>query len=161
MGEAEAARAYGRYPELLPEFVRDARGEDGRQVVVLRWEESQELARLSLSRFPAWNSVSLDWSAVPPVESVEWDDGAGFAAVLRRYGAGADAVVVFWGDLSVPTVVMPVDVAVRRAAELWDVGPEFWTYPLDGDVLVEARWGSPVVVGRIPSDPAQAPAPVP
>jgi hypothetical protein len=60
------------------------------------------------------------------------------------------SVAVFWGNLILPTVVLPADVAVRHAAEFLDVPPHFWLYPIGGSVLIECLMDGQVTVATIP-----------
>ncbi|CAM2966678.1 hypothetical protein SAXI111661_10935 [Saccharomonospora xinjiangensis] len=52
---------YGTRPDLLPDFLQSA-GDESRQAVILNYTESQRLETESSNRFPAANSVELDWS---------------------------------------------------------------------------------------------------
>ncbi len=152
--------AYGSRPEYLPDFMNDSRDIDGRQVVKLSHAESRALEAVSLNRFPATFGAGLDWDSAAYMERRWWSDEEDWermtADLLSAYVAESRRVVVFCGNLVVPTVTMPTDIAVRHARELLDMEPHFWVYPLAGSVLIECLMDRQVTVAEIPAKPSAA-----
>ncbi|MEV0975790.1 hypothetical protein [Streptomyces sp. NPDC049915] len=154
MAEAEHVTPYGTHPEYLPAFITGRQDEDARQVEQLDHAASRALEALSLNRFPA-KGAGLDWDSAAYTNQRWWDDEAGWgrlmADLLSSAVARGERVAVFWGNLAVPTVVMPADVAVRHAQEFLEVAPVFWVHPLGGSVLIECQMDGQVTVADIPS----------
>ncbi|MFG2941779.1 hypothetical protein [Streptomyces sp. NPDC048282] len=146
---------YGTRPDFLPGFMNDSEDSDGRQVVKLVWSESRELENISLNRFPATFGAALDWESASYEARLWWDDEEGWARMaselLSSYVERELSVAIFWGNLVLPTVTLPADVAVRHAREILDVGPHFWIYPLDGSVLIECLMDGQVTLATIPA----------
>jgi hypothetical protein len=134
--------------------MNDPDDEDGRQVVRLDHAESRALEAVSLNRFPPTISAGLDWDSAPYDDRRWWDDEDDWARMaaelLSPYAAEGRRVVIFWGDLRVPTVTMPTETAVRHAAKLLSMDPLFWIYPLDGPFLIECLMDGQVTVAPIP-----------
>lgn len=157
LAEAEhviSDNSYGSRPDYLPGFVNDIQDWGDRQVRLLNHAESRELEAVSLNRFPATMSAALDWDAVPFEERMWWDDEDDWARmaaeILASYVRDGRQVAVFWGNLVIPTVIMPADLAVQHAREILDAAPHFWIYPLGGSVLVECLLDGQVTVAKIP-----------
>ncbi|MFC9249249.1 hypothetical protein ACFT7S_36000 [Streptomyces sp. NPDC057136] len=149
------AHGYGSHPEYLPPFMTDRRGEAAQHVLLLDHADNRRLAAGSLNRFPARSSCEIDWSGVPGVER-HWCPGAdawaALAAQLCAPWVAQDVlVVVFWGNLAVPTVVVPAWLLVRYAREIEDAQPHFWLHPLGGDVLIEYLPEGTVTVAALPA----------
>ncbi|MFG2257333.1 hypothetical protein [Streptomyces mirabilis] len=149
------SNAYGSHPDYLPGFMNNPEDGDGRQVVKLGWTESRELEAISLNKFPPTFSAALDWDSASYEEQLWWDDEDDWtrmaSELLSSYVERGMRVAVFWGNLVLPTVTLPADVAVRHAREILDVGPHFWIYPLDGSVLIECLMDGQVTVANIPT----------
>ncbi|NML53157.1 hypothetical protein HHL19_30330 [Streptomyces sp. R302] len=149
------SNAYGSRPEYLPDFMNDARDEDGRQVVRLDRAESRELEAVTLNRFPAASGDVLDFDAASYDDRLWWDDEEHWARMaaelLSPYVRSEERVAVLWGNLVMPTVTMPAGVAVRHARDILDAGPHFWIHPLGSSVLIECLMDGQVTVATIPS----------
>ncbi|MFE6068363.1 hypothetical protein [Streptomyces sp. NPDC056525] len=148
--------SYGRNPEYLPRFMNDPRDDDGRQVVKLDLVENRELAAATLSRFPAASGDVIDFDTVSYDDRFWWDDEEHWettaAELLAPYVQREERVAVMWGNLLMPTVIMPASVAVRHARDILDAGPHFWIHPLGGSVLIECLMDGQVTVVTIPSE---------
>ncbi len=146
---------YGSRSDYLPDFVNEPQDDGGHQVLLLDLEESRELEAASLNRFPATTSAALDWDVASFEERLWWDDEEDWtrmaAELLAPYAREGRRVAVFWGNLVMPTVTMPADVAVRHAREILDAAPHFWIHPLGSSVLIECLMDGQVTVAKIPS----------
>ncbi|MEW2314962.1 hypothetical protein [Streptomyces bauhiniae] len=159
MAQEEHVRGYefyGTEPDYLPAFMNDATDADGRRVRKLTAEETQALRRLSLSRFPVSGGADLDWSRSPHTDRQMCETDEDWARVaaeyLSPYAGEGRSVVVFWGDLSMPSVEMPVEVAIRRSLDFMDADMHFWMHPLGSSVLIEYLQDGRVTVAPIPGD---------
>ncbi|MFE6062343.1 hypothetical protein [Streptomyces sp. NPDC056431] len=148
--------AYGSRPDYLPAFMNDPQDEDGRHVVRLDHAESRELEAVTVNRFPAASGDVLDFDAASYDERLWWDDEEHWtrmaAELLAPYVQREERVAVMWGNLLMPTVIMPASVAVRHARDILDAGPHFWIHPLGGSVLIECLMDGQVTVVTIPSE---------
>ncbi|WP_153534437.1 hypothetical protein [Streptomyces sp. RB17] len=146
---------YASRPDYLPDFMNDPEDRDGRQVVKLGWTDSRKLETMSLNRFPPTFSAALDWDSASYEDRLWWDDEEGWtrmaSELLSPYVESGVRVAIFWGNLVLPTVTLPADVAVRHAREILDVGPHFWIYPLGSSVLIECLMDGQVTVATIPT----------
>ena len=150
-----AGHPYNRW--VLPRFMNDPDDPDGAQVCkIYDPAVERELAQASLNRFPAFNSVSLDWRDGTYAARLPCADEAEFAQALREllldHERAGRSVVVFWDvGSSIPAVRMPADVARRRAVEFWGmpVGT-LWVYPVGSRSLLECILGDWVTAGIIP-----------
>ncbi|WP_329134561.1 hypothetical protein OG552_19275 [Streptomyces sp. NBC_01476] len=145
---------YASRPDYLPDFMNNPEDGDGRQVMKLGWAESRELEAVSLNRFPPTFSAALDWDSASYRNRIWWDDEEDWARMASELLSSCVErgmrVAIFWGNLVLPTVTLPADVAVRHAREILDVGPHFWIYPLGGSVLIECLMDGQVTIASIP-----------
>ncbi|GAB3134467.1 hypothetical protein GCM10027258_05420 [Amycolatopsis stemonae] len=135
---------YGTRPDLLPAFVKTS------MASVLDYVASRELEDVSLNRFPALESGSLDWDAAAYDERKWFDDEADWVALatklLARFASAEEPVAIFWGTLVMPTVLAPADVVVRNARAILEAGPHFWLYATVAEVLIECLQDGQVTV---------------
>ncbi|MFJ5709523.1 hypothetical protein [Streptomyces sp. NPDC093105] len=147
---------YGTEPGYLPSFMNDKKDPDSGTVVRLSAEETRRLRAESLTRFPVAGGADLDWSRARYTDRVvcetDEDWGRAAAAYLSPYAGEGRQVALFWGDLSMPDVTMPVDVAIRRAEDLMDADMHFWMHPIGVPVLIEYLQDGQVTVAPVPSD---------
>ncbi|MEU8832216.1 hypothetical protein [Streptomyces sp900116325] len=140
-------RGYGVHRAAIAHIlaaVRDA-------AIVLSYEEDRSFAAASLSRFSAVGSTRLDWQAAEVVERSTGFDGAELRRLLHDHGDKGELVVVFWGSLAVPSVILEAALAALHAETLLDCSPECWIYLTDSRVLIEFQDGEGFTVGRVPS----------
>ncbi|WP_200870949.1 hypothetical protein [Amycolatopsis keratiniphila] len=130
------------------------------QVMKLDLAENSALAAATLSSFPAATGDVIDFESVPFEDRLWWDDGEHWtrmaAELLSSYAQPSGRIAVIWGNYLMPTVTIPVDVAVRHAQEILDAGPHFWIYPLGGSVLIECLMDGQVTVVTIPPNRSHA-----
>lgn len=154
-GPVTEPQGYGSHPEYLPPFMTDRRGEAARHVLLLDHADNRQLAAGSLNRFPARSSCEIDWGDVPGVEQHWCPDSDAWvrlaAELCAPWAAGDALVVVFWGNLVIPTVVLPAQVLLSHAREIDDAQPHFWLHPLGGDTLVECLPDGTVTSAVIPA----------
>jgi hypothetical protein len=121
------------------------------------------LEDVSLNRFPALVSGSLDWEAAAYDEREWFDDEEDWVArvtrLLARLASSQEPVAVFWGTLVMPTVLAPADVIVRNAREILEAGPHFWLYATVSRVLIECLQDGQVTVTSTERSPRHAPSP--
>ncbi|MFD7903673.1 hypothetical protein ACFV4G_15660 [Kitasatospora sp. NPDC059747] len=147
---------YASRPDLLPTFMENSKDDDGRQVVKLTLAESRELEALSLNRFPSTFSAALDWESASYDDRIWWDDEEGWVRMasdlLSPFAERGAHVVIFWGNLVLPTVTIPAESAIRHAREILDAGgPHFWIYPLGSPILIECLMDGEVTIATIPA----------
>jgi hypothetical protein len=143
--------AYGSRPDILPDFVLATTNSGG--VRLLDLAESQKLESLSLNRFPPMSSVQLDWAGVPGIEQLVYMDEESGAQLLRDLLQSrlrkADRVVVFWDNLIIPSVSLPVDLVLAHADEVLDVGRGFWLFAAEDNILIEFLLDGQVTVAPV------------
>ncbi|MGW4203712.1 hypothetical protein [Streptomyces sp. NPDC004726] len=146
---------YGSRPDLLPGFMNYRHSDEECQVVRLGIAESRELEAVSLNRFPPTVTAALEWPADSFDDRRWWDDEEDWARLieelLSRYAAEGAHVAIFWGNLVMPTVVLPARTVVEHAWEILDSGPHFWIYPLGTSILIECLVDGQVTVATIPA----------
>ncbi|MFE0028509.1 hypothetical protein [Amycolatopsis sp. NPDC059021] len=145
---------YGTHPEALGDLL-DAIGPQERGLVrQLSREEDDALAAVSLRRFPTDRATTgaIDWSGAVVLEQSFEQDYADAARVLgeRVLRYSTSDVVVFWGNLVIPTVRLPARLAAANAGELIDTGDDVWIYLPDRNVLVEYWHSGRITAGMIP-----------
>ncbi|WP_244175771.1 hypothetical protein [Amycolatopsis lurida] len=121
----------------------------------LDFAENRALAAATLGRFPAATGDVIDFGATPFEDRHWWDDEEHWtrmaAELFSSYAERSERIAVIWGNYLMPTVTMPLDVAVRHTRDILDAGPHFWIHPLGGSVLIECLMDGQVTVVKIPS----------
>ncbi|WP_327316924.1 hypothetical protein [Streptomyces sp. NBC_01235] len=112
---------YATRPDRLPTFVKNALGTDARPEVLLDRAEARALEDKSLNRFPPTLSSGIDWDSTTYQRRLKWSDEAHWAAIaadlLAEQVAAGKRVALLWGDLTVPTVLLPAELVVAHAEE--------------------------------------------
>ncbi|GAA4553867.1 hypothetical protein [Amycolatopsis samaneae] len=148
---------YGTHPAALQDLLDEIGPVESALVHQLSREEDDALAAVSRRRFPVDRATTgaVDWSgAVVLEQSLEedYEDAARvLGEVVLRHSPAASEVVVFWGNLVIPTVRLPARLAAANAGELIDTGDDVWIYLPDGNVLVEYWHSGRITAGIIPT----------
>lgn len=144
--------SYGSRADQLPRFMI---GLDQARVRKLSLAESRQLESESLNRFPHRSVGGIDWEGIAIQERLWYEDEEAAEQLVRELvsslAKNGSQVAIFWGTLVLPTVTLPAELAVARAGEIVEVGPEFWIYPIDGQILIECMPDGQVTVAPIPS----------
>ncbi|MFD5057055.1 hypothetical protein [Streptomyces sp. NPDC058394] len=140
-------RGYGVHRDAITQVLAAV----GDAAVVLSYEEDHSFAAASLSRFSAVRSTRLDWQAAEVLERSTGFDGAELRRLLHSHGDKGELVIVFWGNLAVPSVGLEAAVAALHAETLLDCSPQCWIYLTDSRVLIEFQDGEGFTVGRVPA----------
>ncbi|MFD2469927.1 hypothetical protein [Amycolatopsis silviterrae] len=143
---------YGTYPQALQDL-RTALGPENRLLHELSWEEDQALAAVSLELFPGrfdglrWPDENVLTQAAEP----DYERAARLLGdLIRQHSPKHADAVVFWGNLSIPTVRLPARLAAANAGELMDTGDDVWIYLPDRNVLVEYWHSGRITAGTVP-----------
>lgn len=70
--------------------------------------------------------------------------------VARRIGLESD-VVLFWGSLDLPTVLLSPVSLIDHLDAIVDVGPVFWVFGPEPRVLIECRPSGLITVVTVPT----------
>lgn len=147
---------YGSHPTALQDLF-DAIGTAERSLVhVLSRTEDEALAAVSTRRFPVDRTTTgaVDWSGAGVVEQFveeEYEEAARvLGEVILRNSPPESDVVVFWGNLVIPTVRLPARLAAANSGELIDTGDDVWIYLPGHNVLVEYWHSGRITAGVIP-----------
>jgi hypothetical protein len=122
-------------------------------VDVLSADESRALEKASLNQFAHLSSGRISWDGVPAtaISFKDEDDGVRVLSErLREFVEGDAGLVVFWGTLVMPTVTMPVRLALEHAGELVREAPDFWIFMQSRKTLVEFMQDGIVTVASVP-----------
>lgn len=151
-----SSASYGSRRDLLPKFMvaQSPAGHVGPSVLGL--EESRAIEAVSLNRFPQASGGVIDWEGVPCLDRLAFSNEAEgervIADVLRgKVGQNSD-VVIFWGTLVMPTVVLSVESAVNHVSEILEVGPDFWVFSPNDKILIECLQDGQVTLASIPQE---------
>lgn len=141
---------YGSNPEYLPNFLKDARRESATSVDFLDFAGSRAIEEVSLNLFPPTNSSGIHWEATSYDRRLWWDDDNDWVRMatelLTEYSSPDDKMVIFWGNLVIPTVVLPVKLVIDNLLELLDLGPHLWFYLPVPKVLIECLLDGQVTI---------------
>jgi len=147
---------YGSRRDLLPKFMV-AQSPTGRVGLnVLNLEQSRELEAVSLNRFPQTSGGVIDWEGVPVLERLsfanEAEGGRVIANVLRGKVGWDSDVAIFWGTLVMPTVILSVELVANYVDDILEVGPDFWIFSHDDQILIECLQDGRVTLALIPEE---------
>lgn len=144
---------YGSRPDLLPKFISriETKGSSGGRV--LTWNESRELEDASLNRF-AHTSTTIQWEGVPfSTRSVCEDEDDCHQLIKRLMSCELSEksdVVFFWGNLVIPSIILPVELALEHLHEILEVFPDLWIFAPQDQFLIECRQDGQVTMSDIP-----------
>ncbi len=147
--------AYGSRRDFLPGFMRKGDSVERYRVRVLDLAASQDLEKLSLNRFPHTSAGLIGWTDAVYTERVSFSDEAEgvrlIEGLLSRTVEPVSEVVLFWGTLVMPTVVLTAEGVTAHAGEILKIGPDFWIYLRDRNMLVECAQDGRITLADIPS----------
>ncbi|MGW5610440.1 hypothetical protein ACWEWI_30975 [Streptomyces sp. NPDC003753] len=143
----DAAVGYGTQPEAIATVLEAAGG----AAVVLSYEEDRAFAALSLNHFGAVGSSRLDWHGAEVLQRSRAFDGGELQALLCRHASQDELVVVFWGNLAVPSIALGAGLAAAHADAILASCSECWIYLVDSALLIEFQDGEGFAVVRVPS----------
>jgi hypothetical protein len=156
---------YGTFPERLIDLFDAVGPEERAYIRTLTAAEDGEYAAVSLDRFTVQPHTmgALDWSGVVVLEQrVEEDYEAASALfgglVLQHAPSPASEVIVFWGNLAIPTIGIPARLAAEQAGELMDTGDDAWVYLPESKILVEYWHSGRITAGKVPEGEGGGPA---
>ncbi|MQY15648.1 hypothetical protein SRB5_58360 [Streptomyces sp. RB5] len=140
---------YGSRPDLLPDFIRAGNP----AIHPLSLEESRAMESVSINRFQATIGGRISFEAAEVVSRETFrDEGDGastIARLLRDFFGSTSEVVTFWDNLIMPTVRLPVAMAVENSRELLESDVDFWFYSPGNPILIECRQDGNVTVAHI------------
>ncbi|MGA4879273.1 hypothetical protein [Streptomyces lydicamycinicus] len=149
--------AYGRRPDLLPQFITDSLRKSNKLIRLLTLDENSELAKASLNRFSHAFAGVINWDGAPNVERISFaDEPEGKEVLNRLLTQVADhdsSITLFWGTLDVPSATLPVDLAKMHSDELVERDLDFWLFCPKGAKLIEFRQDGYVTSALIPPTP--------
>jgi hypothetical protein len=112
---------------------------------------------ISLNRLPQTSWGAIDWNDISPVEQrttrTVVEAAELFAQLVLRYVNPDSEVVLFWGNLVVPSVALPARVAAENAEEVLATSHDVWLFAIDERVLLEYFHEGRLTVVEIPAGP--------
>jgi hypothetical protein len=136
-----ATAGYGSHPERLSDLLGCVKAEERRQVRLLGHEESGTFESTSLNKLPQTNWGTIDWDKVSRTEQYPVEGETDGAELVKRIVSSRIApdsdVVVFWANLVVPTLYLPVRIAVEVMEEVLAVSHDVWLYFSSENFLIE------------------------
>ena len=148
---------YGIHPDNLIDLFDAVGSEERVYIRTLTAAEDGRYAAVSLDLFTVDPQTrgALDWSSATVLEQrVETDYEAAsalFGGLMLRYAPSPAAeVIVFWGNVVIPTIGIPVRLAADQAGELMDTGDDAWVFIPENKILVEYWHSGRITAGRVP-----------
>lgn len=145
---------YGSRRDLLPRFMRMRESVERYGIRLLDLDESRDLEKLSLNRFPHTSAGVIGWGGVAYSECVTFaDEEEGWrliSGMVSREVERASEVAVFWGTLVIPTVVLTAEGVIENAAEIFEAAPDFWIYLRGRNELIECGQEGRITLTGIP-----------
>lgn len=149
-----APEVYGSARSRLSDLLDGMDAEARADVMVLDRDENDAFESLSLRRFPHSGWSGIDWERCGFADQgfvrSESEAAELIRSWLRRLLADDSLLVVFWGNLAVPAVAMPVKIAIRYVEEILYTSDDFWLFAVDENILIEFTHEGTLTMGRIP-----------
>jgi hypothetical protein len=153
-----ASVAYGSHPNRLDDLLGCLSAEDRSRVRLLASAENGEFESISLNQLPQTSWGTIDWSGAAILEEHatrnEVVAAELFAELVRRYVDVDSEVVLFWGNLVVPSVMMTAGIAAGNAEEVLATSHDVWLFAPDRKLLIEYFHEGRLTVAEIPAAPA-------
>lgn len=119
-------------------------------IQLLDFAAHQRFDRESLHRFPQERDASIAWAAAPP--GLVLHTGPDSEQPVHDYLREDGTVVILWGSLALPGVLLSAAEARSRVLDLLATGGLFWLYRPDAGTLLERNYlEDRVTVARIPA----------
>ncbi|WP_106586454.1 hypothetical protein [Murinocardiopsis flavida] len=104
--------------------------------------------------FPAESTGGLDWSSTPDAETHIYEDEADAVMLVRQLVVDRidrePVVVLFWGSLDLPSMLLPASTLISHVESVVEVGPVFWVFAPERRVLLECRPSGEITVAVTP-----------
>ncbi|MEQ0565807.1 hypothetical protein ABJI51_42585 [Amycolatopsis sp. NEAU-NG30] len=149
---------YGTHPGALKPLL-DTVGPAERELVrQFTAAEDAEFGSRSVNRFPIDRNTTgaKDWSGTRIHEQRvedDYDEAARLLAELvLRYSPSTSEVVVFWGNVVIPSIGIPARLAAENAGLLIDIGDDVWIYAPGSGVLIEYWHSGRITAGEVPKE---------
>lgn len=145
---------YGVNRGSVPDDLQTAASTENSGVSFLSFDESRQFESASLNLFHAESAGGLDWSSTSDTESHFYEDEAEAVTLVRqivvdRIGRES-AVVLFWGSLDLPSMLLPASTLIAHVASVVEVGPVFWVFAPERRVLLECHPTGRITVAVTP-----------
>src|SRR6266699_2233091 len=155
-----ASISYGSHPNRLADLLGSLSRDDRGRVRLLNIEESREAESRSLNRLPQTSWGAIDWSAAPFIEQcttrTEVEAAERFAQLVLQYVGADSEVVLFWGNLVVPSLSLTARIAAENAEEVLATSHDVWLFGIEERLLVEYFHEGRITVADVPAGPIAA-----
>lgn len=135
----DASAPYGSHPERLADFLASL-GDDQKRVRQLDAQENARIEALSLNMLPQTSWGTIDWASTTPIEQQDVDDDGEGAKVFARMAdkyVRSPEVFVLWGNLAVPSIALPLELARNNTSDLLGVSHDVWLYAPKEALVIE------------------------
>jgi hypothetical protein len=153
--------AYGSHPNRLDDLLGHLSVEDRSRVRILTSAENREYESISLNQLPQTPWGTIDWSGVVVLEEHatrnEVEAAELFAELVRRYVDVDSGVVLFWGNLVVPSLMATAGIVAGNAEEVLATSHDVWLFAPSRSLLIEYFHEGRLTVAEIPAAPAAGP----
>ncbi|WP_148082104.1 hypothetical protein [Streptomyces botrytidirepellens] len=147
--------SYGTRRDLLPKFMKSDTHE-GDLINILDLDESREFESISLNRFPHAPAGTIEWENAHFADRssfIDEEDGARkISELLTNLLRPESKVTIFWGTLVMPSVILSAKSAADHSQEILEVGPDFWIFSPDRQLILECLQDGQLTVADIPQE---------
>lgn len=146
---------YGSNPRELDDLLGSLDPDERGRTRLLDAHENTQMQELSINRMPQTSWGTIDWERLPPLERREvrlFEEAERLLTEwIRKYFSPDFPVVIFWGNLVVPSVEMPSVAAANHSDEILDTGYDLWIFGPKDAVLIEYYHEGTMTVWRVPA----------
>jgi hypothetical protein len=150
-----ATWTYGSHPGRLDQLMASLGPDERASVRMLGAAENADLEDVSLNRFPQSSWGAIRWDGLEILAQVEVLDTGDIERTLLEWlllhAAPNSKVVIFWGNLIVPSLEMTAQVAGNHMSEILAATHDLWIFVVREGVLIEFHHEGKLTAARIPS----------
>jgi hypothetical protein len=132
---------YGSHPSRLSDLLDSLSPDERAGARLLDAKENLALEARTLDVFPQTSWGTIDWDDVPLLEQRQVADDVEAARLLvdwvNRLLAPRSEVVIFWGNLVVPSIAMAASTVAAHANEVIATSHDAWLFADRERLLIE------------------------
>ncbi|MFF4898385.1 hypothetical protein [Streptomyces sp. NPDC001068] len=147
------SKAYGSARGRLDDLIGVLEPDERSQLMILDAAENEKFEAVSLNRFPHSEWTGIDWDHSAFSEQVFTSGEPEAAQLISGWLSLVPAdglAVVFWGNVRVPAVAMPVGCAARNAEEILYTSDDVWLFVVDEGFLIEYLHDGRLTAAHVP-----------
>lgn len=146
--------SYGSHPRRLDDLLASLSHDERERTRLLGADENSQMEARSIDRLPQTSWGTIDWEGLPLLGrrevALDADAERLLADWMGQYFSPDFRVVIFWGNLVVPSVEMPATVAALHLSDILATSHDFWVYGPGDAVIIEYYHEGVMTAGRIP-----------